>query len=483
VVVAVAPASQAAAQTATTITSAGPLTQVAVSNDLACQVAHQADSSFEFFPSGSSPGNCGTFLAIGGTVYAPSRIVGSVSGTAFTPVSQSAVTGSGTSSDPFKIVTEVTAGNTGVHLVETDSYVVGNEQYRTDITVTGSGGGGTFVLYRAADCFLQNSDTGFGAVNLAGSTVACRGVNPDGTPGGRIEGWSAITGGASYLEAGFSQVWQAIGTQQPFNNTCRCDELIDNGAGISWSGPVPASGSQTFSSSTLISPTAAAEEPGPPTPPVAGKSVVADVVSGTVFIKLPATHASVFGSLGYASGFASARAAQSAGFVPLKGASNIPIGSTVDTRTGTVGLTSAADLKGRTQRAQFHAGVFEVRQKRESKPTTELRLASASFVSYANACGAKVSRRTGVAAKSKKRVGRLFGSGKGRFKTRGRFSAATVRGTIWLTEDRCNGTLTQVTKGKVSVFDFGRDKRVFVTAGHSYLARATRAAIRKLGTK
>ena len=200
------------------------------------------------------------------------------------------------------------------------------------------------------------------------------------------------------------------------------------------------------------------------------------MVSGDVFIKLPANASAARRSLG-------AVAAQASGFVPLKGSANVPLGSTVDTTRGTIGLTSAADLKGRTQRAQFNAGVFTVRQKREAKPTTELRLASSSFVSYANKCGAVVSRRGASSAKTKKRVGRLFGNGKGRFRTRGRFSAATVRGTSWLTEDRCDGTLTKVTKGKVAVFDFGRDKRVTVKAGRSYLARATRAAIRKLGTK
>jgi len=315
----------------------------------------------------------------------------------------------------------------------------------------------------------------------------------------------------------YSEVWAAIGTQAGFPNTCRCGEAIDNGAGLSWGG----SGTATFSHLTAFSPAGSTiGTTGPPPgdgdadnvpdgsdncpaaanadqkdtdtdgigdacddsngnlPPVAGKSFDVRVLSGTVFVEFPA-HA----ALAAAARPAAITPGASPGFVPLKGAVNLPIGSRLDTEEGRVSLTSAADLKGRTQRAEFHAGVFQVRQKRESKPTTELRLASASFVSYANACGAKVSRRAAVAAKSKKRVGRLFGSGKGRFRTRGRFSAATVRGTIWLTEDRCNGTLTQVTKGKVAVFDFGRDKRVFVTGGHSYLARATRAAIRKLGTK
>ena len=89
---------------------------------------------------------------------------------------------------------------------------------------------------------------------------------------------------------------------------------------------------------------------------------------------------------------------------------------------------TAADLKGRTQRAEFFSGIFQVRQQRQKKPITELRLRSASFLSYANACGARVSRAGAQAAKSKKRVGRLFGKGKGRFRTRGRFSSAVIRG-------------------------------------------------------
>ena len=74
-----------------------------------------------------------------------------------------------------------------------------------------------------------------------------------------------------------------------------------------------------------------------------------------------------------------------------------------------------------------------------------------------------------TAAKRKKR--RLWGNGKGRFRTKGSFSSATVRGTKWLTEDRCNGTLTRVTKGTVTVRDFARKRTVIVRAGQRYLAR------------
>ena len=60
----------------------------------------------------------------------------------------------------------------------------------------------------------------------------------------------------------------------------------------------------------------------------------------------------------------------------------------------------------------------------------------------------------------------------GSFRTKGRYSAATVRGTQWVTEDRCDGTLTKVKRGKVSVVDFHTRKTITLHAGQHYLARA-----------
>jgi hypothetical protein len=65
----------------------------------------------------------------------------------------------------------------------------------------------------------------------------------------------------------------------------------------------------------------------------------------------------------------------------------------------------------------------------------------------------------------------LHASGSGRFQTSGRYAAATVRGTIWLTEDFCDGTLIQVARGVVSVQDLVTHATVTVTAGHSFFAR------------
>ena len=85
-------------------------------------------------------------------------------------------------------------------------------------------------------------------------------------------------------------------------------------------------------------------------PPVPGKSVVVKVVSGEVFIKFPA-------------GKGPRAVTPPAGFVPLKGAANIPIGSQLDTANGRVALTSAADTGGKkTQTSDFYDGIFQVKQ-------------------------------------------------------------------------------------------------------------------------
>jgi ferric-dicitrate binding protein FerR (iron transport regulator) len=46
-----------------------------------------------------------------------------------------------------------------------------------------------------------------------------------------------------------------------------------------------------------------------------------------------------------------------------------------------------------------------------------------------------------------------------------------VRGTIWTVEDRCDGTLTRVTRGAVAVTDHRTKRTKVVRAGQSYLVR------------
>jgi hypothetical protein len=268
----IAPSAGAAVPTAD-IVSAGPLTRVTVGNELGCQVSHAGDSRFELFPSAGSPGDCGTFLLVGDTIYAPnfaahpSSVIG-IASTPFSPVSQTGVTGSGSSGNPFRVVTVVAAGNTGVQVAETDTYVVGQESYRTDVTITnGSAAPLTGILWRAGDCYLQESDTGFGFVDPAHGAAGCA-LNANNSPPGRIEQWFPITGGANYQEDGYSTIWSRIGSKLPFANTCDCGTNRDNGAGISWNVSVPVGGQATFAQYTTFSPRGVA---GPPPPTGTGQ--------------------------------------------------------------------------------------------------------------------------------------------------------------------------------------------------------------------
>jgi hypothetical protein len=59
----------------------------------------------------------------------------------------------------------------------------------------------------------------------------------------------------------------------------------------------------------------------------------------------------------------------------------------------------------------------------------------------------------------------------GKFTTKGQYSAATVRGTVWSVTNQCDGTLTKVQRGVVSVRDFVRRKTITLFTGQSYLAR------------
>jgi hypothetical protein len=158
----------------------------------------------------------------------------------------------------------------------------------------------------------------------------------------------------------------------------------------------------------------------------------------------------------------------------LEGAAQLPVGSVVDARGGRVELVTSVGAQGHLQAGRFWGSRFEVRQPRAGGGLTSLILRGGDFSSCRRPTAGGSAR--GVATGSAvRRLRRLWGRDRGgRFRTFGRQSQATVRGTRWLTEDRCDGTLTRVASGAVAVFDRSRRKTVIVRAGRSYLARARR---------
>jgi len=527
------------------IASSGPLTHIFVGNALGCQVQYAGDEAFSFFPRGGIPGDCGTFLRIGDPTAS------------FQPISQSGVTGSGTQGDPFKVVTRVAAVDTAVELTRTDSYVVGDDFYRSDVTITNTGDGvENTLLWQGADCYLQDSDSGYGFYDAATGGVYCS-ASPNNSPPARLEGFVPLSPGSTWYEGPFSGAFDP--GPSGFPNSCQCDELLDNGMGLAWTVDVGPFGSATRSFLTTFSPTGQAFDnlppdttitagpppsttsteasfsfqsseagsafecrldggafgpcasprsfsgltPGdhtfevratdpsgnvdptpaarswtvdPPAPavttqaarprtvdelpvPQLGVNVNVQELSGQVFVGVRGVAASAKG----------ARASQKGiTFVPLSEARQIPVGSFLDTRRGKLRLQSARDPRGTRQNGDFSQGLFQVLQSRRSRGLTDVVLKGASFSSCRR--GGRGKRATAAASIRR----RLRANARGRFRTSGRHSAATVRGTAWLTADRCDGTLTKVTRGKVAVRDFRRRKTVVVRAGKSYLARAKR---------
>jgi hypothetical protein len=154
-------------------------------------------------------------------------------------------------------------------------------------------------------------------------------------------------------------------------------------------------------------------------------------------------------------------------FVPLTGTTEIPVGSQVDTTRGTIKLIAGLG-GGKTNSANFNDGLFKIQQKHAKNAYMTLLVQGGNFA----ICRTRALSASSVDAKRKRQVRRLWGNGKGRFTTKGRYSSATVRGTHWLVQDRCDGTLTRVLRGIVKVKDFRKHTTVNVRAGHSYLAKA-----------
>ncbi len=205
----------------------------------------------------------------------------------------------------------------------------------------------------------------------------------------------------------------------------------------------------SYGPATIITPSGATA-PAPADPaPAAGRKVVAGPVAGVIRVRRPG----------------------SSSFVTLDAAAQVPVGSVFDSSRGRIEVVSALP-GGATQSATFWGGVFQVKQTAGADGTIDIHLQGP-----APACRATVKRAVGHSENAVRRpvARRLWGKDShGRYRTHGRNSVATVRGTEWLTRETCAGTLTRVTEGAVAVRDTLRKRTVLVRAGGSHLVRARR---------
>jgi hypothetical protein len=207
--------------------------------------------------------------------------------------------------------------------------------------------------------------------------------------------------------------------------------------------------------------------------PVAGVNATVAVVSGEVFVKLPA-HVPL--------GFRSLRAPfQQSGFVPLKGAASLPVGTTVDTQHGEIALSAAANgyapgnRRAALQTARIRAGIFAIRQAKLRKKARKATKIPAT-VAMVSPAGAQAPCARGPS----KGVVRTLGLvAKGVFRAVGGASTATAKNATFNVTDRCDGTRTDVGKGHVVLAAKGRKKPVTVRAGQSFFVRARLFAVKK----
>ncbi len=173
------------------------------------------------------------------------------------------------------------------------------------------------------------------------------------------------------------------------------------------------------------------------TPPVLGQQAEIAPLSGSVLVRPPGSRR----------------------FIRVKTIQPLRYGAVVHATRGHLQVI-AATPGGGFESGQFYAGGFNLSQLGSG-------YVQAQLTGQPTGCSAETPRAKIATSKPLK----LWGSVKGKFRTRGSYGSASVRGTVWLTENRCDGTFFYVAEGTLQIRDFVRHKTVIVHAGHTYLAK------------
>jgi hypothetical protein len=142
-----------------------------------------------------------------------------------------------------------------------------------------------------------------------------------------------------------------------------------------------------------------------------------------------------------------------------------------------VRIATAVPSSSTAQNGRFFAGFFQLAQDRSQRGLTEAKLMGGDFsgcpkAGKTSARGAKLSDDV---------VRTLRGNVSGKFRTTGRFAAATVRGTIYSIRDRCDGTLARVKRGTIIVRDLAARRDITVAAGEGEPTLRSRLIRKRIG--
>ena len=310
-------------------------------------------------------------------------------------------------------------------------------------------GGGYWLVAADGGVFAFGDAPHLGA--LAGQTLNAPVVGMAGTPSGKGYRLVAADGGVfAFGDAGF----HGARAGQPLNAPVVGLTATPSGSGhwlAAADGGVFAYGDAVFAGSLPGGDVRPEPEQEPLPRPVAGVRVTTQPVGGQVLVKVPAGDA----------------------FVLLGAETSLPVGTVVDARKGSLVLTAAADASGRTESATLAAGIFRIRQAQaRGKRRAPLDFALVTPAGLSRACAKRPGPPKGI-------VRTLTVAAKGTFGTVGARGVVKGRDATWTTTDRCDGTLTTVRRGRVSVR--ARSRTVSVRAGHRYLVRARLFAARRRG--
>ena len=169
----------------------------------------------------------------------------------------------------------------------------------------------------------------------------------------------------------------------------------------------------------------------------------------------------------------------------LKGVAAVPMGSTLDTRAGEVAVTAAVNgQRARSRQAGQARGAVPRGHLRDPPGAQEEEGEALEDDPAARGAAQPGRRRAAVRAKGPPkgmRVRSLSTTAKGVFRTVGGAATATpAKGTsTFITTDRCDGTITEVGRGRVAVIAKQTGKRTVVRSGRAYIVRARLFAARK----
>jgi hypothetical protein len=383
--------------------------------------------------------------------------------------------------DGFDVLTNIAAGNGARAVAAADFDGDGDN----DVAVANAGGGNVVLLRNDGPTWSQESPSGT-AAGASPNDILAADFNGDGRPDVAVAGTGSNAVDVLVRNAGNDGFTAGLGSpiavssgpaglaSADFDRNGQPDLIVASssgfatvlrrsGAGFAADAPIALTGSPTAATTAdfnldgvpdaavsslgsnqmhvLLSPSPSAPPVPTPTPtptptltPVANRSVAVD--SSGALIR------------------------RNGRFVPLADGI-VANGSEIDTRKGKVTITTAQGDK-----ATFFDGIFKVSQ---SKGLTTLTLSE-----KLTGCRKKGRSSAAAAAAKRPKTRKLWGDGKGKFRTKGTYSAATVRGTKWLVQDRCTSTLTRVRQGVVQVEDFVKHKKKTLRKGKSYVARKRR---------